>query len=417
MLTHGQRLDFGSHAMNIRFALFFLVLLGLLVGLNVLVHRWASQDLRLSERGRKAAKWVLIVGLVALFASRAARFLPGPVIQILGVVGSTVQLGAILAFVLLGLQRLVHRAADGAATMWRRLRPRRPPAPPGSPPPVLSLPTLPRRDLLSQAAAGAALSAGGGASLYGALFGRHDYVIEEVPVRLPSLPSALDGFTIVQLSDVHLGLFVGEHEIRSMLELVARARPDLLVLTGDLIDHDASYADLLGSMVRRLGDHAPVIAVAGNHDYYAGLGSVLGALRRSGATTLVNESRTIAEGAVVLAGVDDMWARRFGAGRGPDVELALAGAPTDKPRILLCHNPAYFAEAAEHVDLQLSGHTHGGQFNPGVRPADLVLPHGWVAGRYQRDGSQLWVNRGFGTAGPPARLGATPEVTKIVLTT
>jgi predicted MPP superfamily phosphohydrolase len=83
--------------------------------------------------------------------------------------------------------------------------------------------------------------------------------------------------------------------------------------------------------------------------------------------------------------------------------------------VLLCHNPVYFPDAAGQVALQLSGHTHGGQVNPGVRPADWVLPHGYVAGLYQRDGSRLYVNRGFGTAGPPARVGAPPELTRIVL--
>jgi uncharacterized protein len=86
------------------------------------------------------------------------------------------------------------------------------------------------------------------------------------------------------------------------------------------------------------------------------------------------------------------------------------------PRILLCHNPSFFAESAGRVALQLSGHTHGGQVNLGVRPADYILPGGWVAGRYDLQGSALYVNRGFGTVGPPARIGAPPEVTRIILT-
>jgi predicted MPP superfamily phosphohydrolase len=87
----------------------------------------------------------------------------------------------------------------------------------------------------------------------------------------------------------------------------------------------------------------------------------------------------------------------------------------DLPRVLLCHNPSFFSEAAGQVALQLSGHTHGGQVNFGLRPADYVLPGGWVAGRYDLRGSALYVNRGFGTVGPPARLGSPPEVTRIVL--
>ena len=101
------------------------------------------------------------------------------------------------------------------------------------------------------------------------------------------------------------------------------------------------------------------------------------------------------------------------ASRGPDLYAAGRGLDVEVPRILLAHQPRYFKEAAGRVALQLSGHTHGGQINPGFRPADLVMD--FVAGRYERDGSTLWVNRGFGVAGPPSRVGAPPEVTKIVI--
>ena len=116
-----------------------------------------------------------------------------------------------------------------------------------------------------------------------------------------------------------------------------------------------------------------------------------------------------------------VWARRF-AWRtkarpvGPNLDEALRHAPLNLPRVLLCHNPALFPAVADRIDLQLSGHTHGGQVNLGVRPADLLLRHGYIAGRYQRGNAQIYVNRGFGTAGPPARIGAAPEVTKLVLT-
>ena len=86
------------------------------------------------------------------------------------------------------------------------------------------------------------------------------------------------------------------------------------------------------------------------------------------------------------------------------------------PRVLLAHNPAFFPQAAGRVHLQLSGHTHGGQINVGSRlPAEVLLPHGYVAGRYERSGSLLYVNRGLGTAGPPARVGSPPELTRVVL--
>jgi hypothetical protein len=334
---------------------------------------------------------------------------PGLFAEVLGVIGSVIALGTIICFAAMAVQLAMSTAARPIRWWWSRRR--------SAPAPLPDDVDTSRRTLLGQAAAGSALALGASTGGYAALFGRHDYVIEEVPVVLPNLPRTLDGYTIVQLSDVHLGTFVGEREIAAMIELVRSARPDLVVLTGDLVDHDLRFVPLLGEMARRLGEIAPVAAIAGNHDYYTGIDATLGTLRRAGADVLVNEARLIGDrgGEIALVGVDDVWARRMGK-PGPNIADAVMRLPDRAvPRVLLCHNPSYFPTAAPHVDLQLSGHTHGGQVNVGVRPADLVLPFGYVAGRYQRDGAQLWVNRGFGTAGPPARIGAPPEVTKIVL--
>jgi predicted MPP superfamily phosphohydrolase len=285
---------------------------------------------------------------------------------------------------------------------------------------------LPRRSFLTQAAAGTAFLIGGTSSLYGALKGRQDYVIEHVALRIPGLARALDGFSIVQLSDVHIGAYVGEAELNTAFELVRQAKPDLVVLTGDLLDNDPRFAEQLGRFVRRLSPLARegVVAISGNHDYFAGVEEMAHAIVGGGARILQNDARVIGtpEAGFALLGVDDVWARREGGG--PDLERALRALPKlggrvapalDLPRVLLCHNPSYFAEAAGQVALQLSGHTHGGQINLGIRPADYLLPGGWVAGRYDQDGSILYVNRGFGTVGPPARLGSPPEVTRIVL--
>ena len=146
---------------------------------------------------------------------------------------------------------------------------------------------------------------------------------------------------------------------------------------------------------------------------------VVSALERGGAAVLINDGRVIGQrgAAFALLGVDDVWGPRTDRrSRGPDVARAIAAVPEarDLPRVLLCHNPQVFPAAAGEVALQLSGHTHGGQVNVGVRPVDLLLP--FVAGRYAIGGSQLYVNRGFGTAGPPARVGSAPEVSRIVLT-
>jgi predicted MPP superfamily phosphohydrolase len=280
---------------------------------------------------------------------------------------------------------------------------------------------------LAQATAGSAFLIGSSSSAYGALKGRYDYSLEEVVVKIPGLPRALDGFSIAQLSDVHIGVYVGEPELNVAEALLRRAKADLIVLTGDLLDNDPRLAPQLGRFVRRLPGLARegVVAISGNHDYFAGVEAMAAAVTGGGGRMLRNDALLVGDASArfALLGVDDVWARRDGAG--PDLDRALAALPLlggrvaparDLPRILLCHNPSFFAEAAGRVALQLSGHTHGGQVNLGIRPADYLLPGGWVAGRYDQNGSALYVNRGFGTVGPPARVGAPPEVTRIILT-
>ena len=279
-------------------------------------------------------------------------------------------------------------------------------------------------------ASGAAIVSGLSLVGYSAYFGRHDYAIEDVPIAISGLPRTLDGFTIVQLSDIHIGHFVGDWELRAAERLVREARPDLIVLTGDLVDHEPQYAPRLGQLVRRLQPLARhgVAAVPGNHDYYSGIDEVLAALQGGGARVLRNAGCVIGDGGggFALLGVDDLWAGSHGHGPasrgperttgGPDLQRALGMVRPGLPRVLLCHQPEFFWDAASQIQLQLSGHTHGGQVSLGYDPAGLVLPHGYVEGEYQRNGGTLYVNRGFGTAGPPARLGSAPEVSRIILT-
>ncbi len=271
-----------------------------------------------------------------------------------------------------------------------------------------------RRGAIEKIGGVAAMGATGLAFGWGMTVGRHDYQVSEVPVRIPGLPKSLDGYVIAQISDIHAGLFVGERELREGSDIIKRVRPDLVVATGDLVDFDARHAP---GLARALADLAPrdgVFAILGNHDYYAGHAEVSEAIRAAGVHLLVNESRLIrgSDGNGVgfaLVGIDELWAQRYG-GRGPNLAAAIAMLPPEAPRILLAHHPEEFLATAGKVALQLSGHTHGGQ----IRPANLLM-RGPVAGRYDRDGSVLYVNRGFGVAGPPARLGVPPEITKLVL--
>lgn len=419
----------------------FLLALTLIVGsASTYVHRKVTRAANLGRGARRALAAVLAAAMALAVASRMLEHhIPASLLAPLGEVGWVVVLTVFITTVLLLLVDLVTAVARRFQRLTRSAVPA-PVAPPASvepasvasPAPVdplVSVPAVPavspvsRRIFLSQATTGSALAIGAGSATYGALFGRHDYILEEVAFAIPGLSRRLDGYTLVQLSDIHLGLFVGEAEMRAAEALVMRAKPDLLVLTGDLIDHDSRQANNLGRLVQRLGRYARdgVVAVPGNHDYYTGIETVVTTLSRAGATVLRNGGRILGDqgASLALLGVDDPWGPREDARAvGPDLDAALAAVPAaaDLPRVLLCHNPDYFPAAAGRVGLQLSGHTHGGQIKVGITPAALVLRHGFIAGRYTREGSGLYVNRGFGTAGPPARVGAPPEVTRIVLT-
>jgi predicted MPP superfamily phosphohydrolase len=269
-----------------------------------------------------------------------------------------------------------------------------------------------------------AVEAAGGVALFGAtgtmigwgmVRGRHAFELTEVPIAIQGLPRVLDGYTIVQVSDIHAGDYVGERELDEGLSLVRGARPDLVVVTGDIVDFESERARLVA---RRLVDLAPrdgVAAVLGNHDYYADQDEVTAAVRAAGIDMLVDEGRVIRRadgGGFALLGVDDRWSIRYGRS-GPRLAQARAMVPPDLARILLSHQPQTIEGWAGQVALQLSGHTHGGQINPGFRPANIFLKY--VSGLYRVDGTALYVNRGFGTVATPARIGAPPEVTRFVL--
>lgn len=274
---------------------------------------------------------------------------------------------------------------------------------------------LTRREMIERTGGLAVLGATTSVVGWGAVIGRHDFVVEEVPVKIAGLPRALDGYTIAQISDIHIGQLVREKDIAEGLEKLARTKSDLVVITGDMVDFDPSYIDAAARIFGGIRARDGVYAIYGNHDHYTGADAVGQALRKAGIDVLVNDGRLIRAkdgGGFALLGVDDLHAARFG-GAGPRLDRAQSAVPNDRPQILLSHQPQSIDIWASRVALQLSGHTHGGQFNPGFRPADLVMRY--VAGRYDVGSSTLWVNRGFGVVGPPARIGAPPEVTKIVL--
>jgi uncharacterized protein len=274
-----------------------------------------------------------------------------------------------------------------------------------------------RREVLERV--GGTLIVGTAASVFGwgMLRSRYAFCVTEVPVRIARLPKRIDGFTIVQVSDLHIGPFVEERLIAEGFDLALGLHPDLIVVTGDLLDYDPRYVPVARRQLARLRAPAGVACILGNHDYYAGRAEVARAVEDAGAVLLVNRGKVILPeeaGGFALLGVDDPWAGRTEPGRGADLDAALATVPPDRATVLLAHQPNFVRRViGKGIDLMLSGHTHGGQINPGFALARMAGPY--VAGRYDVEGTVLYVNRGLGTAGPPARLGAPPEITKIVL--
>jgi hypothetical protein len=233
-------------------------------------------------------------------------------------------------------------------------------------------------------------------------------------VRVEGLSPALDGYRIGQLSDVHCGPHAPEHRVSSWVARLNALDLDLVTVTGDLITHGSSHVEAVARALGGLRAKDGAYACMGNHDYFTDGEHLVRALERQGLTVLRNRGVVVQRGEARLyvAGVDDTWTSRDDVGR------ALASRPEGAPTVLLAHDPDLFPEAqARSVELTLAGHTHGGQLGvPGVRRLSLArFVSRWTAGLYRQGRSWLYVNRGAGTTGPPARLGAPAELAVITL--
>ncbi len=245
---------------------------------------------------------------------------------------------------------------------------------------------------------------------------RRPAAVRVVDVPITDLPPDLEGFRIVQLSDLHVGPTLKRDFVERVVNTANDLRPDLIALTGDVAD----------GFPRELhNDVAPLAAlraphgkyfVTGNHEYYWDAAGWVSELEQLGFSALVNRHRVIDRGAgrIVLAGVTDLSAGGL-PGHASDPAAAVAGAPASDVRVLLAHQPkSAFAARAAGYDLQLSGHTHGGQYFPFNLLVRLFQP--FVAGLHRLEEMWLYVSRGTGYWGPPLRLGAPAEITLIQLT-
>ena len=255
------------------------------------------------------------------------------------------------------------------------------------------------------------------ALLLGLLNARRLAQVVDVEVQLPNLPPALQGFTIVQVSDLHVGPTIKRRYVSAVTDAVNELSPDIIALTGDLVDGSvASLSEHLQPLAELKARYG-VYAVTGNHEYYSGATQWVAEFRRLGFQVLMNQHRVLAQrgATLVVAGVTDFGAKGFDAAQASDPLAALRGAPAGAAvRILLAHQPrsARAAEAAG-FDLQLSGHTHGGQFWPWKYFVPMQQP--FVDGLHRQGRMQVYVSRGTGYWGPPMRLGARSEITRIRL--
>ncbi len=237
--------------------------------------------------------------------------------------------------------------------------------------------------------------------------------IEQHTVVTSKLPKEAAKVRIVQISDLHIGLVVGTREVQQLVAAVKNLKPDLVVATGDIVDGHISHVDGVSQKLRELQPPLGMIAVLGNHEYYAGLGSSRRFLELSGFQLLQDQTTLVGEH-LALVGVDDPAAVRFDQGQVRNELHLLRGIPHDRFVLVLKHRPVVEAKSAGMFDLQLSGHVHKGQIFPFNLLTWLQFPV--RAGMNQvAGGGLLYVSRGTGTWGPPIRFLAPPELTVIDL--
>jgi uncharacterized protein len=257
-----------------------------------------------------------------------------------------------------------------------------------------------------------------GVTLLGFLNARRTAAVVRVDVPIKGLPAALQGFTVAQISDVHVGPTIRQHYMRRIVNRVNALGADVVAITGDLVDGQVSELARHVAPLAELQSRHGTFFVTGNHEYYSGAHAWIVELRRLGLTVLMNEHVVLRHGAdsadLILAGVTDFSAHHFDESHRSDPAAALRGAPLDVVRILLAHQPRS-AVAAEKAgfDLQLSGHTHGGQFWPWNLFVRFQQP--FTSGLRQLQNLWVYTSRGTGYWGPPKRFGAPSEITVLRL--
>jgi uncharacterized protein len=241
-------------------------------------------------------------------------------------------------------------------------------------------------------------------------------VLERVEIPIRNLQPALEGFTIVQLSDIHLQPFTKPDLVKKAVEMSNQLNPDLVVLTGDYVWRDQEAAFELTPLLTKLNARHGVFSVLGNHDHWLDVEATKRAFGEVGLPMLINQGVEIVQGngSFYLAGMDDGWSGQ------PDLSQAVEKAPSGVPIVLLLHEPDLVDETSldPRIALQLSGHTHGGQVLLAGRPPIFTPDLGkkYSQGLFQVNDTWLYTNRGLGVISVPLRFNCPPEVTLLTLT-
>ncbi len=250
---------------------------------------------------------------------------------------------------------------------------------------------------------------------YGILVRRRWFVVRELDVSVDGLDPVFDGFRIAHLSDLHIGTHTPKRWGARWVAAANRSRPDIAVVTGDLVSSGSEFHEDIAEVVGGLDATSGVFVTMGNHDYFGEGEPLVSLLRRAGVKVLRNEGVPVTRGekGFYLAGIDDTWTRR------DDMDRALKDRPPEMPVVLLAHDPERFRQAAKQgVALTLSGHTHGGQIAFPFLSNWISLSHlthHFHQGLYRVGKSALYVHPGLGTTGPPMRLGVAPAVVILTL--
>ncbi len=382
----------------LRIVLFLAIVLVVVVGAHVYLYRRLFRDTTEDRRIRRAGAIALGVAAASLFLARSvfARIHTSLGDALALAAWSWMGVGLYLGMSLAAFH-LVRRIDS-----WRRRRTGEAPV------------SAERRQLLARAAVGGAAVVAAGFSAYGVRRAFAPPLIDELAVRIPRLHRAFDGLRIVQVSDIHIGDVLGRPFLAEMVDRCNALRPDLVAITGDLVDGRVDQIASTIAEVQRLRSRFGTYVSTGNHEYYSGDVAWCAALERMGLTVLRNRTVTLRDGdaRLDLVGVDDYGQRD--RPRGWNLDAAVAGRDPEHAAVLLAHQPRAVDQAVDKgIGLQLSGHTHGGQLFPITGLVSALWTYS--AGLYRVGDAHVYVHRGTGFWGPPMRIGSPPEIAAITL--